>query len=97
MNDELNTKNAMNQQAAAAPTSGEVLTPDAQQPITGPIEAPVENPAEPEVKTPEAAGTFTPPVEGMVPTGWAFPQDLASSLAMTTEDLSDFPESHEKA
>ncbi len=25
MNDELNTKNAMNQQAAAAPTSGEVL------------------------------------------------------------------------
>ena len=86
MNDELNTKNAMNQQAAAAPTSGEVLTPDAQQPIADPIEAPVENPAEPEVKTPEAAGTFTPPVEGMVPTGWAFPQDLASSLAMTTED-----------
>ena len=86
MNDELNTKNAMNQQAAAAPTSGEVLTPDAQQPIADPIEAPAENPAEPEVKTPEAAGTFTPPVEGMVPTGWAFPQDLASSLAMTTED-----------
>ena len=86
MNDELNTKNAMEQQAAAAPTSGEVLTPDAQQPIADPIEAPVENPAEPEVKTPEAAGTFTPPVEGMVPTGWAFPQDLASSLAMTTED-----------
>ena len=86
MNDELNTKNAMNQQAAAAPASGEVLTPDAQQPIVDPIEAPVENPAEPEVKTPEAAGTFTPPVEGMVPTGWAFPQDLASSLAMTTED-----------
>ena len=87
MNDELNVKNSVNQPAAEAqPASNEVLTPEAQQPIADPIEAPAENPAEPEVKTPEAAGTFTPPVEGMVPTGWAFPQDLASSLAMTTED-----------
>ena len=87
MNDELNVKNSVNQPAAEAqPASNEVLTPEAQQPIADPIEAPVENPAEPEVKTPEAAGTFMPPVEGMVPTGWAFPQDLASSLAMTTED-----------
>ena len=87
MNDELNTTNNVNQPvgaqpAAAAPAPNEVLTPDAQQPMEDPIEAPVE----PEVKTPAEAGTFTPPVEGMVPTGWAFPQDLASSLAMTTED-----------
>ena len=87
MNDELNTKNTVNQPvgaqpAAAAPAPNEVLTPDAQQPMEDPIEAPVE----PEVKTPAEAGTFTPPVAGMVPTGWAFPQDLASSLAMTTED-----------
>ena len=72
----------MNQPAAAAPAPNEVLTPEAQQPVEDPIEAPVE----PEVKTPAESGTFTPPVAGMVPTGWAFPQDLASSLAMTTED-----------
>ena len=82
MNDELNTTNNVNQPAAAAPAPNEVLTPDAQQPMADPIEAPVE----PEVKAPAEAGTFTPPVAGMVPTGWAFPQDLASSLAMTTED-----------
>ena len=82
MNDELNTTNNVNQPAAAAPAPNEVLTPEAQQPMEDPIEAPVE----PEVKTPAEAGTFTPPVAGMVPTGWAFPQDLASSLAMTTED-----------
>lgn len=87
MNDELNTKNAMNQPAAEAqPASNEVLTPEAQQPMVDPIEAPAKVPAEPEVKEPAEAGTFTPPVAGMVPTGWAFPQDLASSLAMTTED-----------
>ncbi len=82
MNDELNTTNNMNQPAGAQPAANEVLTPEAQQPMVDPIEAPVE----PEVKTTTEAGTFTPPVEGMVPTGWAFPQDLASSLAMTTED-----------
>ena len=82
MNDELNTTNNANQPAAAAPAPNEVLTPEAQQPMEDPIEAP----AEPEVKTPAESGTFTPPVAGMVPTGWAFPQDLASSLAMTTED-----------
>ena len=82
MNDELNTTNNANQPAAAAPAPNEVLTPEAQQPMEDPIEAPVE----PEVKTPAESGTFTPPVAGMVPTGWAFPQDLASSLAMTTED-----------
>ena len=82
MNDELNTTNNVNQPAAAAPAPNEVLTPEAQQPMEDPIEAP----AEPEVKTPAESGTFTPPVAGMVPTGWAFPQDLASSLAMTTED-----------
>lgn len=81
MNDELNVKNSV-QPAEAQPASNEVLTPDAQQPMVDPIEAPVES----EVKTPEEPGTFTPPVAGMVPTGWAFPQDLASSLAMTTED-----------
>lgn len=87
MNDELNVKNNMNQPAAEAqPASNEVLTPEAQQPMVDPIEAPAEVPAEPEVKEPAEAGTFTPPVAGMVPTGWAFPQDLASSLAMTTED-----------
>ena len=87
MNDELNAKNSVNQPAAEAqPASNEVLTPEAQQPMTDPIEAPAEVPAEPEVKEPAEAGTFTPPVAGMVPTGWAFPQDLASSLAMTTED-----------
>ena len=82
MNDELNTTNNVNQPAAATPAPNEVLTPEAQQPMEDPIEAPVE----PEVKTPAESGTFTPPVAGMVPTGWAFPQDLASSLAMTTED-----------
>ena len=82
MNDELNTTNNVNQPAAAAPAPNEVLTPEAQQPMEDPIEAPVE----PEVKAPAESGTFTPPVAGMVPTGWAFPQDLASSLAMTTED-----------
>lgn len=86
MNDELNTANNVNQpvgaQPAAQPAANEVLTPEAQQPMEDPIEAPVE----PEVKAPAESGTFTPPVEGMVPTGWAFPQDLASSLAMTTED-----------
>ena len=86
MNDELNAKNSVNQPAAAQPASNEVLTPEAQQPMVDPIEAPAEVPAEPEVKEPAEAGTFTPPVAGMVPTGWAFPQDLASSLAMTTED-----------
>ena len=87
MNDELNAKNSVNQPAAEAqPASNEVLTPEAQQPMVDPIEAPAEVPAEPEVKEPAEAGTFTPPVAGMVPTGWAFPQDLASSLAMTTED-----------
>lgn len=73
-----------NQPVEAQPTTNEVLTPDAQQPMVDPIEAPA--PVEPEVKTAPEAGTFTPPVAGMVPTGWAFPQDLASSLAMTTED-----------
>ena len=87
MNDELNVKNSVTQPAAAAqPASNEVLTPEAQQPMVDPIEAPAEVPTEPEVKEPAEAGTFTPPVAGMVPTGWAFPQDLASSLAMTTED-----------
>lgn len=86
MNDELNAKNSVNQPAEAQPASNEVLTPEAQQPMVDPIEAPAEVPAEPEVKEPAEAGTFTPPVAGMVPTGWAFPQDLASSLAMTTED-----------
>ena len=84
MNDELNTKNMENQPVEAQPTTNEVLTPDAQQPMVDPIEAPA--PVEPEVKAAPETGTFTPPVAGMVPTGWAFPQDLASSLAMTTED-----------
>lgn len=34
-----------------------------------------------------AADPLTPPVEGMVPTGWAYPDDLAAAIAMATGDV----------
>ena len=30
---------------------------------------------------------LTPPAEGMVPTGWAYPEDLAAAIAMATGDV----------
>lgn len=34
-----------------------------------------------------ASDPLTPPAEGMVPTGWAYPEDLAAAIAMATGDV----------
>lgn len=66
-----------------------------------PVEAPIEAQEEPAIKEPvdvapelpntpaeeQGEGIFKAPMEGMVPSGWVFPDELAQAVAMVTGDV----------
>ena len=73
--------------AAATPAEAPVAeAPVAEAPAA---EEPVDVVATPQVPADEspAIDPLTPPAEGMVPTGWAYPEDLAAAVAMATGDV----------
>ena len=69
-------------QEVAAATPTETATP-------APAEDPVDVVATPQVPADDspAIDPLAPPAEGMVPTGWAYPEDLAAAVAMATGDV----------
>ena len=69
-------------QEVAAATPAETATP-------APAEDPVDVVATPQVPADDspAIDPLAPPAEGMVPTGWAYPEDLAAAVAMATGDV----------
>lgn len=85
------------QAAAPAPTAEAPAPAPEEAPAVEP--APVEEPAIEEPiaeEMPEVApqptdelpaGTFKAPVEGMVPSGWIFPEEMAAAVAMQTGDV----------
>lgn len=69
-------------QEVAAATPATTTTP-------APAEDPVDVVATPQVPAEDspAIDPLAPPAEGMVPTGWAYPEDLAAAVAMATGDV----------
>lgn len=69
-------------QEVAAATPAETAAP-------APAEEPVDVVATPQVPADDspAMDPLSPPAEGMVPTGWAYPEDLAAAVAMATGDV----------
>ena len=69
-------------QEVAAATPATTATP-------APAEDPVDVVATPQVPAEDspAIDPLAPPAEGMVPTGWAYPEDLAAAVAMATGDV----------
>ena len=67
--------------AAATPETAPAPTPAAEEPVDV-----VATPQVPADDSP-AIDPLTPPAEGMVPTGWAYPEDLAAAVAMATGDV----------
>ena len=69
-------------QEVAAATPAEAAAP-------APAEEPVDVVATPQVPADDspAIDPLAPPAEGMVPTGWAYPEDLAAAVAMATGDV----------
>ena len=70
--------------AAATPATTAPSTPAAPA-----QEDPVDVVATPQVPADDspAIDPLAPPAEGMVPTGWAYPEDLAAAVAMATGDV----------
>ena len=91
------TEEALNEVGTAQPvpaTSQEVAaaTPATTAPSTPTAPAqedPVDVVATPQVPADDspAIDPLAPPAEGMVPTGWAYPEDLAAAVAMATGDV----------
>ena len=91
------TEEALNEVGTAQPvpaTSQEVAaaTPATTAPSTPAAPAqedPVDVVATPQVPADDspAIDPLAPPAEGMVPTGWAYPEDLAAAVAMATGDV----------
>ena len=69
-------------QEVAAATPAEAAAP-------APAEEPVDVVATPQVPADDspAIDPLSPPAEGMVPTGWAYPEDLAAAVAIATGDV----------
>lgn len=85
--------NPMDAKSAPAPIPTDIPTTDTNNTVaptapSAPMTAPV---AEPMAVTtpaaPDPTNPLTPPVEGMIPTGWAFPSQLAAAVAMDTGDV----------
>ena len=68
-------------QEVAAATPAETAAPAAEEPVDV-----VATPQAPADDSP-AMDPLSPPAEGMVPTGWAYPEDLAAAVAMATGDV----------
>ena len=68
-------------QEVAAATPAETTTPATEEPVDV-----VATPQAPADDSP-AMDPLSPPAEGMVPTGWAYPEDLAAAVAMATGDV----------
>ena len=91
------TEEALNEVGTAQPvpaTSQEVAaatptTPAPTAPAAPAQEEPVDVVATPQVPADDspAIDPLAPPAEGMVPTGWAYPEDLAAAVAMATGDV----------
>ena len=91
------TEEALNEVGTSQPvpaTSQEVAaaTPATTAPSTPAAPAqedPVDVVATPQVPADDspAIDPLAPPAEGMVPTGWAYPEDLAAAVAMATGDV----------
>ena len=88
------TEEALNEVGTAQPvpaTSQEVAaaTPAETTAPAPATEKPVDVVATPQVPADDspAIDPLAPPAEGMVPTGWAYPEDLAAAVAMATGDV----------
>ena len=68
-------------QEVAAATPAETAAPATEEPVDV-----VATPQVPADDSP-AIDPLSPPAEGMVPTGWAYPEDLAAAVAMATGDV----------
>lgn len=68
-------------QEVAAATPTETAAPATEEPVDV-----VATPQAPADDSP-AMDPLSPPAEGMVPTGWAYPEDLAAAVAMATGDV----------
>lgn len=68
-------------QEVAAATPAETAAPATEEPVDV-----VATPQAPADDSP-AMDPLSPPAEGMVPTGWAYPEDLAAAVAMATGDV----------
>ena len=68
-------------QEVAAATPAETAAPATEEPVDV-----VATPQVPAEDSP-AIDPLAPPAEGMVPTGWAYPEDLAAAVAMATGDV----------
>ena len=68
-------------QEVAAATPAETAAPATDEPVDV-----VATPQVPADDSP-AIDPLAPPAEGMVPTGWAYPEDLAAAVAMATGDV----------
>ena len=68
-------------QEVAAATPAETTAPATEEPVDV-----VATPQAPADDSP-AMDPLSPPAEGMVPTGWAYPEDLAAAVAMATGDV----------
>lgn len=74
-------------QEVAAATPAETTAP--AETATPATEEPVDVVATPQAPADDspAMDPLSPPAEGMVPTGWAYPEDLAAAVAMATGDV----------
>ena len=86
------TEEALNEVGTAQPvpaTPQEVAAATPAETAAPATEEPVDVVATPQVPADDspAMDPLSPPAEGMVPTGWAYPEDLAAAVAMATGDV----------
>ena len=86
------TEEALNEVGTAQPvpaTPQEVAAATPAETAAPATEEPVDVVATPQVPADDspAIDPLAPPAEGMVPTGWAYPEDLAAAVAMATGDV----------
>ena len=86
------TEEALNEVGTAQPvpaTPQEVAAATPAETTAPATEEPVDVVATPQVPADDspAIDPLSPPAEGMVPTGWAYPEDLAAAVAMATGDV----------
>ena len=86
------TEEALNEVGTAQPvpaTPQEVAAATPAETAAPATEEPVDVVATPQVPADDspAIDPLSPPAEGMVPTGWAYPEDLAAAVAMATGDV----------
>ena len=86
------TEEALNEVGTAQPvpaTPQEVAAATPAETAAPATEEPVDVVATPQVPADDspAIDPLAPPAEGMVPTGWAYPEDLAAAVAMASGDV----------